>query len=299
MTIRTSIRRRKRKASSALEGGTHWVRPQQERQVSERQLLSDHKRLRRHTVSTHTSSYETKAESASDKTLGTTVCKYFANAGWFSGLVTSVDGEDKYHVVYHDGDEEDLTLEELRDVALDLDVDTHGPTSAVCREEESAGLANMRGWPGFPRVCVWCEATDESQAGLFPARVAARHVSGMDAVNGQVMIHYTGRWLGWSENVDVQTVHPSCHLQQQGSKSAAEHDADSQAREDLQPATDAEAEADADAIVAPGMPAIDFEAASKAWRANKAFDPDSQMWDYALEKTLRRRRVLAPCALRK
>lgn len=57
------------------------------------------------------------ASPASTSFLGRRVSKWFGSLGVFSGRVTrEYPSDDLWHVVYDDGDEEDLTREELEEV---------------------------------------------------------------------------------------------------------------------------------------------------------------------------------------
>merc|ERR1711988_444458 len=132
----------------------------------------------------------------------------------------------------------------------------------------------IRCLPGYPKIRVY----DESDDRFYPARVVPKARCG-PAAPGQITVMYAGSWQGWSENVTLERVHPTrgtAKRESSGASGVQQSSAQHGPRLVLQ--RDGHEEILEGAV---GIPCIDFDAASRAWRANKQFDPEGQMWGYA------------------
>ena len=71
---------------------------------------------------------------------GTQVRKHFPNHGWFEGKVTKYDQlENLYHIVYKDGDTEQLTHKEVNDAAPSKSVKVFPVGTAICKHFANHG----------------------------------------------------------------------------------------------------------------------------------------------------------------
>jgi len=71
------------------------------------------------------------------------------------------------------------------------------------KARKAVPVDSLRHWLGFPKVLVWCGATEDSAEGTYPARVFPDKCDGK-----KIYVKYIGRWTGVAELVKFENIKP-------------------------------------------------------------------------------------------